>query len=233
MELHHVEHRDITGGGARAAVFGVSDGLLSNVSLVLGVAGANPNSKAVVIAGLAGLVAGAFSMGIGEFISVSAQRELFERELRIEASEIEKRPEAETKELAELYESRGVPPDLAREVAGYLMKDPDTALEIHAQEELGVAPGSIGSPWQAAIASFISFAVGAVIPLVFWFFKSGTEAVWLSIVASAVASLLVGGGLALATNRNVARGAFKQLALSALAAAVTYCVGHILGTSLH
>lgn len=233
MEAHDINHRDISGGGARAAVFGISDGLLSNVSLILGVAGAHPGSKTIIIAGLAGLVAGAFSMGIGELISMGAQRELFERELRLEARELEERPEAETRELAQIYMERGLPNELAREVATYLMKDPKTALQVHAQEELGVSPDSIGSPIEASLASFFAFAVGALVPLVSWFFLSGTTAILASVGFSALATIAVGGGLALLTGRNVAKSALRQLVLSATAAAITYSIGHLLGTAIH
>lgn len=227
-----MHHRDISGGGARAAVFGVSDGLLSNVALILGVAGAHPAPKAVVIAGLAGLVAGAFSMGVGEFISMSAQRELFEHELRIEAHEIATNPSAETSELAQLYVDRGVPRHLAEEVSSYLMHDPTTALEIHAQEELGVSPNSIGSPLQAAVASFVSFAIGALVPLIAWFFAVGTVAVVASAASAAVASLLVGGVLSGMTSRSVVKGALMQFGLGAIAALVTFGVGHLLGSAI-
>ncbi len=233
MEAHDINHRDISGGGARAAVFGISDGLLSNVSLILGVAGAHPGSKTIIIAGLAGLVAGAFSMGIGEFISMGAQRELFERELRLEARELEERPDAETRELAQIYMERGLPNELAREVATYLMKDPKTALQVHAQEELGVSPDSIGSPIEASLASFFAFAVGALVPLVSWFFLSGATAILASVGFSALATIAVGGGLALLTGRNVAKSALRQLVLSATAAAITYSIGHLLGTAIH
>ncbi len=233
MEAHDINHRDISGGGARAAVFGISDGLLSNVSLILGVAGAHPGSKTIIIAGLAGLVAGAFSMGIGEFISMGAQRELFERELRLEARELEERPDAETRELAQIYMERGLPNELAREVATYLMKDPKTALQVHAQEELGVSPDSIGSPIEASLASFFAFAVGALVPLVSWFFLSGTTAILASVGFSALATIAVGGGLALLTGRNVAKSALRQLVLSAAAATITYSIGHLLGTAIH
>ena len=233
MEAHDINHRDISGGGARAAVFGISDGLLSNVSLILGVAGAHPGSKTIIIAGLAGLVAGAFSMGIGELISMGAQRELFERELRLEARELEERPDAETRELAQIYMERGLPNELAREVATYLMKDPKTALQVHAQEELGVSPDSIGSPIEASLASFFAFAVGALVPLVSWFFLSGTTAILASVGFSALATIAVGGGLALLTGRNVAKSALRQLVLSATAAAITYSIGHLLGTAIH
>src|SRR5690348_1016432 len=160
---HH--HRDIQGGAARAAVFGVSDGLTSNVSLILGIAGANPTSGFVRLAGLAGLVAGSFSMAAGEYLSMKAQTELFEAELDLERREIDRRPESERRELAAIYRSRGVDRDTAEKLATEMHRDPDLALETHAREELGINPDSLGSPVQAAVSSFLSFAVGALVPL--------------------------------------------------------------------
>ncbi len=229
MEVQHIEHRDVTGGGARAAVFGASDGLLTNVALILGILGASPTRHAVVLAGIAGLVAGAFSMAIGEYVSMSAQRTLLQRELDVERQEIDRRPEAETLELQRLYEQRGVPSDLAAAVAGYLMRDPDVALRIHAQEELGVAPDAIGRPIQAALASFALFACGALVPLLPWFVGGGTGAVDASLGVSALAALVLGGLLAKLSDRAVVLGALRQLLLAAIAAAVTFGVGHVVG----
>lgn len=224
---HH--HRDVKGGAARAAVFGISDGLVSNVSLILGVAGANAGAGPVRLAGLAGLVAGACSMAAGEYVSMRAQRELFERELEVERVEIRRRPEGEQRELAHLYESRGVEPDMARELATVMMRDPETALDTHAREELGLDPDQLGSPMQAATSSFAAFAVGAVLPLVPWFVTRGLAALLASIVVGAVASLVVGAALALFTGRSWARSAARQLLLSAAAAGVTYGIGSALG----
>src|SRR5436305_13332227 len=171
MEHHH---RDIRGGTARAAVFGVSDGLVSNVSLVLGVAAGSHYAQGPVrLAGLAGLVAGAVSMAIGEYISMTAQSELFERELELERKEISRRPESERRELAHIYRSRGVDPGTADELASQMMRDPDLALETHAREELGIDPQALGSPIGAAVWSFVSFAIGALAPLLPWFFAGG------------------------------------------------------------
>src|SRR5438067_10047180 len=153
---HH--HRAIDRGTARAAVFGVSDGLVSNVSLILGVAGANPGAGFVRLAGLAGLISGAVSMAIGEYVSMKAQTELFERELELERREIHRRPENEQRELAHIYRSRGVEPSTADELASQMMRDPDLALETHAREELGIDPGALGSPVGAAVSSFFAFA---------------------------------------------------------------------------
>lgn len=229
--VSHGEHRNITGGAARAAVFGISDGLVSNVSLILGVAGAHPSASFVRLAGLTGLVAGACSMSMGEYISMRAQSELLQREISIEENELAKRPESETRELALLYESRGVPWELAMEISRILMKDPKTALAVHAQEELGVSLDSIGSPWQAAISSFFSFALGALIPLIFWFFVSGTTAIFASIVSSAIASIAVGVGLAYFTRRSYISSALRQLLFSGVAAGITYVIGYLMGVS--
>src|SRR3954470_15513753 len=171
-EDHHVEHqhRDVQRGSARAAVFGVSDGLVSNVSLILGVAGANPAPGVVRLAGMAGLIAGAVSMAAGEYVSMRAQTELFERELEVERRELRRNPKAETAELSRIYESRGVRPTRARAMAEEMMRDEDLALETHAREELGIDPGSLGSPWSAAFSSFVAFTLGAIIPLLPWFF---------------------------------------------------------------
>lgn len=232
MEAHHVEHRDVTGGGARAAVFGASDGLLTNVALILGVLGASHAGHTVLLTGIAGLVAGAFSMGIGEYVSMRAQRELLERELDVERTEIRHRPAAETLELQQLYEQRGVPSDLAAAVAGYLMRDPDVALRIHAQEELGVAPEATGSPVQAALASFALFSLGAAVPLVPWIFTQGTLATGLSIGLAGLAALGLGGALGALSARPVVSSALRQLALAALAAAVTFGIGHLVGATV-
>ena len=185
----HSHHRDLQGGAARAAVFGISDGLLTNISLILGVAGANPLPSVVLLAGLAGLVAGAFSMAAGEYVSMAAQSELLQRELEIERRELERHPEAETSELAAVYRLRGVDDADARRIAEAIMKDPVVALEVHAREELGLRPGKTGNPWQAAGSSFVMFSIGAIIPLFPWFFVSGTTAALLSIVLGAISVL--------------------------------------------
>ena len=160
---------------ARAAVFGASDGLVSNVSLILGVAGADPGAGVVRLAGLAGLIAGAVSMAAGEYGSMKAQQELLERELAVERRELERNPHVETVELTQLYQSRGVDPDLARQLAQEVMVDPETALRAHAREELGIDPDALGSPVRAAASSFVSFSLGALLPLLPWFVTSGTH----------------------------------------------------------
>ncbi|CAG4922541.1 MULTISPECIES: VIT1/CCC1 transporter family protein [Acidithrix] len=227
----HDGHRDISGGAARAAVFGISDGLVSNVTLVLGVAGAHPSSGLVRLAGLAGLIGGACSMAIGEFVSMSAQRELFQREIAIEAAEISRRPEGEQRELAMIYESRGVPRKVAEEFASHMMLDPDIALAAHAREELGMDPSSIGSPIQAAISSFVAFAVGALLPLSPWFFTTGSAGIVTSIIIAVIASIVIGAALAWATGRSAFKTIARQLILSAIAAGATYTAGRLIGFS--
>jgi vacuolar iron transporter family protein len=230
VPAHRPEHhRDVQGGAARAAVFGVSDGLLTNVSLILGVAGAHPAAGVVRLAGLAGMVAGAFSMAAGEFISMSAQKELIQREVAIEREELRRHPESEHRELVALYVSRGVPASAAEEVANALAKDPELALEVHTREELGVNPKSIGSPPAAAASSFCSFALGALVPLIPWFFGSGTAAVIASIILGAVSALAVGVALAYFTGRSPVRTALRQISIAAVVAAVTYGIGTVVG----
>ncbi len=229
MEHHH---RDIRGGTARAAVFGVSDGLVSNVSLVLGVAAGSHYAQGPVrLAGLAGLIAGAVSMAIGEYISMTAQAELLERELDLERRELRRVPEAERRELAHIYRSRGVDPQTADKLSREMMRDPDLALETHAREELGIDPNALGSPIGAAASSFVSFAIGALVPLLPWFFGGGHGYVAASILLGGVAAFAVGAALARFTGRSMLRSAFRQLAVSAVAAAVTWGIGSAVGVS--
>jgi len=225
---HH--HRNISGGGARAAVFGISDGLVSNVSLILGMAGAHSTAGAVRLAGIAGLIGGAFSMAAGEYVSMRAQSELMERELDVERRAIAADPEDERRELAALYRSRGIESDLADELSGKMMRDPDVALETHAREELGFTPGQTGKPYQAAASSFVMFSIGAFIPLLPWLVTGGTTALVWSIVLGAVASLMVGTALSFFTGRAWLWSAVRQLLISAAAAGVTYSIGHLIGS---
>ena len=226
---HH--HRNVQGGAARAAVFGISDGLVSNVSLILGVAGANPAPGVVRLAGLAGLVGGAFSMAAGEYVSMRAQTELLERELELERIEIARRPETERKELAALYRKRGIAPDTADELATELMRDPELALEIHAREELGINPNELGSPALAAGSSFLAFAFGALLPLAPWFWSKGMGAAIGSVLIGALAAVGIGVALAAFTGRSAVRSAARQLLIAGAAAGVTFAVGNAVGTS--
>ncbi|WP_376746025.1 VIT1/CCC1 transporter family protein [Aciditerrimonas ferrireducens] len=220
------------GGWARAAVFGVSDGLVTNVSLILGMAGAHPGPTVVRLAGVAGLVAGCWSMAMGEYVSMRAQRELLERELAKEREEIQRRPEGERHELIHIYESRGVDPAAARELATAMMRTPELALQTHAREELGVDPSELGSPFAAGISSFVTFGVGALLPLLPWFATAGSLAVVLSVVIGGVASLVVGGALAVFTERSWWWSALRQLLLAAVAAGVTYGIGAAIGVAV-
>ncbi len=222
-------HRNVQGGAARAAVFGVSDGLVSNVAIVLGFAGADPSPGLVRLAGVVGLIGGAVSMAAGEYVSMKAQAELLERELEMERLELHRRPESEKAELAQIYRSRGVDEQTADELASQLMRDPEMALETHAREELGIDPGELGSPVAASVSSFLCFSVGAIVPLVPWFLGGGTAAVVASIVLGVLAALAVGAALARFTGRPVAPSAFRQLALSAVPAAITYALGSAAG----
>jgi VIT1/CCC1 family predicted Fe2+/Mn2+ transporter len=224
---HH--HRDIQGGAARAAVLGVSDGLVTNVSLILGVAGANTSAGSVRLAGIAGLLAGAFSMAAGEYVSMRAQTELLEREIEMERIELRRSPEQEHQELAQLYRSRGIDPGVAEEMADELMRTPELALQTHTREELGVNPNDLGSPYKAASASAASFAVGAIVPLVPWFVTQGTAAIVASLVLGALAAMAIGFALAKFTGRSVLRSMFRQLTVTVLAAGVTFTIGKALG----
>jgi len=221
---HH--HRDVSRGGLRAAVFGVSDGLVSNVGLIVGVAGADPSVGVVRLAGLAGLIAGAVSMAAGEYNSMKVQRELFERELDLERRELRRNPNVEKVELTQIYQGRGIPPDQAREMAETMMSDPERALETHAREELGIAPGQLGSPAEAALASFGAFAGGAFVPLLPWFFLEKGAAIVAVLVLAVLASVAVGAGIARLIHRPSAKIVVRQLAFTLVPAAVTYLIGH-------
>ena len=225
-------HDTVHGGTARAAIFGVSDGLVTNISLILGVVGATPAPGVVRLAGIASLLAGAFSMAAGEYISVTAQRELFDAQLAAERHALEMNPHGERRELEMLYEARGLSPDVAAQVAGALMRDPDVALQTHAREELGIDPGAIGSARAAALSSFVTFALGAAVPLLPWIFWSGATAIATSIGLTAISALAIGSLLARFTGRSRARSALRQLTIAAVAAAVTYGVGTALGVTI-
>jgi VIT1/CCC1 family predicted Fe2+/Mn2+ transporter len=224
---HH--HRDVTGGAARAAVFGVSDGLVSNVGLILGVAGADAAAGVVRVAGLAGLVAGAISMAAGEYNSMRVQTELLERELAIERRELRRNPHVETVELTLIYQSRGMDPDRARELAEATMADPDQALQAHAREELGIDPDELGSPVQAAVSSFFSFSGGAVVPLLPWVFWSGGGATVATVVVALVCAAIVGIVVSRFTERGRVATVLRQVAFTAVPAAITYAVGSAVG----
>ena len=225
-------HRDVQGGAARAAVFGLSDGLVSNVALILGIAGASTDPTFVRVAGVSGLLAGAISMAAGEYVSLRAQAELVERELEIERRSIADNPEAETAELAAIYRERGLDPNHAKQVAEGLMADPEVALDVHAREELGVNPTQLGNPMVAAASSFGSFALGAFVPLVPWLGGGGNNAVWASVILGLSVAALVGAVLARLTERSVVRTVARQLLVVGGACGATYLIGTALGISV-
>jgi VIT1/CCC1 family predicted Fe2+/Mn2+ transporter len=226
--VHH--HRDVQGGAARAAVFGVSDGLVSNVSLIIAIASAGGSPGAVRLAGLAGLLAGAISMAAGEYVSMRAQTELFERELRIERASIKKNPDLELRELAALYSRKGLSEELSIALAREIHRDIDLAVETHAREELGVDPDSLGSAMQASLSSFGAFAAGALVPLVPWVMLSGGAGITATVGLAAVAAVLVGLAIARFTGRPPLRAAARQLAVAAVAATTTFALGSLVGT---
>jgi VIT1/CCC1 family predicted Fe2+/Mn2+ transporter len=224
-------HRDVKSGGLRAAVLGAGDGLITNVSLVLGVAAASVGPSTVRLAGTAGLLAGAFSMAAGELVSVRAQQELAEKELQVEKQELAEQPDAERRELAAMYRARGVPPADADLVAKILSADDRLAFDTHARLELGIDPDEPGNPVKISIFSFLSFAVGAALPLIPWFVTEGTAALVASIVIGAVAALLLGALIGLITGRNAGRTAVRQLVVASVAAGATYGFGHLFGVA--
>jgi vacuolar iron transporter family protein len=220
-------------GALRAAIFGMNDGLVSNLSLIFGVAGSGVAGEVVVIAGFAGLLAGAFSMGAGEYVSMKVQREVFEQLIHKEAHEIATQPEEEIRELAEIYERKGIDPETAQRIAVDVMKDPEVALETHAREELGIdMEEGLGSPWAAAGSSFVMFSIGAIVPLVPFLFTSGEAAVVISACLSGVTLFGVGGAMTILTGRGFLLSGTRMLAIGAVAAAITYGVGKLLGVAI-
>ncbi len=226
-------HRGMgSGGNLRAAVFGVNDGLISNASLIMGMAGASADNKLLLLSGAAGLIAGAFSMAAGEYVSVRSQREMFEYQIGLEKEELDHYPEEEAEELALIYQARGLPRDDAVRLATQLTADPARALDTLAREELGLNPDDLGSPWGAALFSFSAFALGAVIPLLPFFFASGVRSLTIAIVLTATALFAVGATLSLFTGRNAWWSGTRMLGIGCAAGAVTYVIGKALGVTL-
>jgi VIT1/CCC1 family predicted Fe2+/Mn2+ transporter len=226
-------HRGLGGGGnLRAAVFGVNDGLVSNASLIFGVAGANPDAAVVLLTGVAGLTAGAFAMAAGEFVSVRSQRELFEYQIGLEREELAEYPDAEAQELALIYKAKGLSGSEAERVAKQLVADPEHALDTLAREELGLNPDELGSPWGAAISSLLSFAVGAAIPLLPFVLGAGARALPITALLTAVALFAIGATLSLFTGRGALISGLRMMLLGGLAASVTFAVGKLFGVSV-
>ncbi|MGP4025052.1 VIT1/CCC1 transporter family protein [Actinomadura sp. 3N407] len=227
-ERHH-QHRDVTGGWLRPAVFGAMDGLVSNFALIAGVAGGQASQRVVLLAGLAGLAAGAFSMAAGEYISVASQSELAEAEIEVERVELARHPVAEERELAEVFRSRGVDAETAAEVARQLSRNPDEALEVHTREELGVTPGDLPSPALAAGSSFLSFGVGAILPVLPYLL--GASSLWPAAIIAALGLFGAGALVSRITARPWWFGGARQLLFGAAAAVITYGVGALIGTN--
>lgn len=226
-------HRHVeSGGNLRAAVFGVNDGLISNASLILGVAGASADTGIVLISGVAGLVAGAFSMAAGEYVSVRSQREMYEYQIGLEREELEHYPDAESEELSLIYQARGLSAADAQTMARSIIADPERALDTLAREELGLNPDDLGSPVGAAASSFASFAAGAIVPLLPFLLLRGNLALALSVGATGVALFGVGACLSLFTGRSALASGLRMLAIGACAGAVTFGIGKLLGVSL-
>jgi len=226
-------HRSAGGNALRAAVLGANDGLVSNLSLVMGVAGAAMSSSAILITGLAGLLAGACSMALGEWLSVQSSRELTERQINIERVEIQSNPEEEAEELALIYQARGLDEARAREVAAQILRTEGSAIDTLAREELGLDPQSLGgSAWEAAITSFVLFAIGAIIPVLPFAFLSGFTAIAVSAVLSALGLIVIGAAITLFTGRSVLFSSTRQVLFGLAAAAITYGVGRLIGISI-
>ena len=223
-------HRGPGGGSLRAAVFGINDGLVSNASLILGMVGAGSGDSTVLAAGVAGLLAGALSMAAGEYVSVRSQRELFEYQIGLEREELAEYPEAEAEELALIYAARGIDPADARRMADQLVANPEHALDVLAREELGLNPDDLGSPWGAAISSFLAFAVGATLPLLpFLFGAALPTAAYVGGALSAAGLFATGAAMSLFSGRNALGGGFRMLAIGGGAGALTFAIGHLLG----
>lgn len=225
-------HRGSRGGTLRAAVFGMNDGLVSNFSLIMGVAGAEPERSVLLLTGMAGMLAGAFSMAAGEYVSVRSQRELYEHEIEKEKKELEASPEEEARELALIYRAKGLPREEAERLGRAIVQNPESALDTLAREELGLDPADLGSPWGAAGSSFAAFVAGALVPLFPFFFLKGGPGLLLSTVLSGLALLAVGALLAFFSGRSPLRGALRMLLIGGGVAAVTNVVGRLVGASL-
>jgi VIT1/CCC1 family predicted Fe2+/Mn2+ transporter len=229
LEVGH-EHREVSGGWLRPTVFGMVDGLVSNFGLIAGVAAASSGARPVMIAGVAGLLAGAFSMASGEYVSVRSQNESMQAEVEVERLELKHNPEAELAELTQIYIDRGVDPELAQLVAEQLSVDPKQALEIHAKEELGVDIHDLPSPWVASGSSFLSFSLGALLPLLPFLF--GADVLWLAAILTLAGLFITGAITARFTTRPWYYAGGRQLALGAVTFAITYGIGHLIGANV-
>ncbi len=226
-------HRSVGGNALRAAVLGGNDGLVSNFSLVMGVAGASSGQQEVLLTGIAGLLAGALSMSLGEWISVKSSQELYENQMELEMEELEHNPEGEEKELALIYISKGIPDEQARQMAKDIISNKDHAHEILIREELGINPEDLkGSAMEAAVTSFLLFALGAILPVIPFFFTGGMQAVLLSAGLSTIGLFVIGASITLFTGKNVWYSGFRQVLFGLMAAAITFGIGKLIGVSI-
>jgi len=225
-------HRTNYGGSLRAAAFGANDGLVSNFSLVMGIAGANVEPRFVLLTGIAGLLAGASSMAAGGYVSVRMQRELYEQQIELERQELEMSPEEEKEELSLLYQAKGIPSGQAEELADRILANPKTAIDTLAREELGLDPAALGSPWTAATSSFVAFATGAAIPVLPYLLTTGNAAFFTSALVCGVSLFIVGAVISMFTGRGALFSGLRMLGIGALAAAVTYFIGRLLGVTV-
>jgi vacuolar iron transporter family protein len=226
-------HRSVGGNAIRAAVLGGNDGLVSNFSLVMGIAGATSGNQGVLLAGLAGLLAGALSMALGEWISVTSSKELYENQMELEMDELETNPEGEEKEIALIYMAKGIPEIQALEMASEIMKDTGQAHTLLVQEELGINAEELkGSATEAAIYSFVLFSIGAVIPVLPFIFLKGMQAVAISVALSAFGLFLIGAAITLFTGKNVWFSGLRQVLFGLAAAAITFGIGRIIGVAI-
>jgi VIT1/CCC1 family predicted Fe2+/Mn2+ transporter len=219
-------------GSLRAAVLGINDGLVSNFSLVMGVAGGTDDTNIVLLAGVAGLFAGAFSMAAGEWVSMRSQRDMFEHLIRFEERLIDNHPGLAEEQIADIYTAKGIDRDQADQIASQIMNDRDTALDTLAREKLGVNPDELGSPWGAAWSSFLAFTVGAIVPVVPFIFSTGNAAAVMAAIAASIALVIVGGAMAAFTGNSILRGGLRMLIVGAVAAAVTFGIGSAVGVTL-
>ncbi len=232
-EQVHGDHRSVSGGLARAAVFGINDGLVSNVSLILGFAASGVDSSIVRLAGLAGAIAGGISMAAGEWISVSAQNELIQREVAVERRELTRNRSGETAELAAMYEDHGIAPATARAAAEDVMASPEIALRVHTREELGVDPHDLPSAFKAASISIVCFLFGAMLPVIPWFTgATGFAPAAISVAIGVVAAAFVGAAIGQFAERSIVKSVLRQIAIVLMACAVTYSIGELVGVNV-
>jgi len=228
----HPDHRALAGGTARAGVFGISDGLVTNVSLIIGFAASGVDASYVRLAGIASAVAGAVSMAAGEWVSVRSQNDLVKREMALELRELKRNTSAETSELAGIYRSHGMSSKQAEAAAAEVMQDPNRAVMVHAREEFGLDPSQLPNPLQVAAISIVSFLIGAMLPVIPWLTGAGSAAQWSSIAIGVVAAGVLGAVIARQSERPWWTGTIRQVAITVLAVAVTYAIGSVVGVSV-